>query len=728
MKHALKLTTLATSLILAFGANNAFAQTNNTLELKRVSLSSSGVGYFEYEARVTGKATLSLPVALDKVDDVLKSLVVYDAQGSIGGVSLPGLDPIAQTLKQLPFDAAALNKPAALLEALRGADISVAGKNPLRGRIVSVLPIAATDKDPAKHQVMLMTAQGMQQFVLETAENLQFEDPVLRDQIAKALTALSNNRAKDARSVDIISEGTGERTVRIGYVTTVPIWKNAYRFTLPNPLPNPLSNALPNAAQTTDAKAQTNAQIQGWAVIENMSGQDWTNVQLTLTAGKPVAFSQQLYRSYYNTRPQVGVELPGSIVPVADSGTFREAGQLAVARNAGADVGASRAAPRPAAAPAPAAPMMAMAKMANSTVSASGFAGELNLASADGAGRNFGASSAFAQAADTATVQEDSTQASYTFGLPVTVGSGRSLSIPIIQNELPMSRVALYQPNVNGQFPLAAIELTNTSPSTLPAGAATLYEASNSGNQFVGDAQLNVLPASDKRYVAYAVDQKLAIAQRNDNTSQLKSYAVKGSLLSTEYAHERTAVFTVKSTHNEPRDVVVEVPVHGEGWTLVTSPIHSAIGKTATTYRRNIVAEPKKTIVVAVRQENNNVNVQHLANMDVQTLRNIAQSDKLAPDSKPIVDKLIALIQTRDERIAQRSALDEQINVGRDNQNRIRENLKAVPVKSDPHNRYMDELNKADALDAKIRGEHSAALLKQQAAQEALRVYLAGLN
>jgi hypothetical protein len=430
----MKLTLVCTSLILAF---NASAQ---NLELKRVSLSSSGVGYFEYEARVNGKATLSLPVALEKVDDVLKSLVIYDGQGSIGGVSLPGLDPIAQTLKQLPFDAAALNKPAALLEALRGAEISVAGKSPLRGRIVSVLPIAATDKDAMKHQVMLMTALGMQQFVLETAENLQFEDPVLREQISKALTALSNNRAKDARSVDIISEGTGARTVRVGYVTTVPIWKNAYRFT------------MPNASQKTDAKAQ----IQGWAVIENMSGQDWTNVQLTLTAGKPVAFSQQLYRSYYNNRPQVAVELPGNIVPVSDNGTFREASKTMQAE---AQIGASRAAPRPAAAPAPAA--MAMAKMANASVAFAGvnagFAGELN-GRVEGAGRDM----AFAQAADTATVQDDSTQASYTFGLPVTVGSGRSLSIPIIQNELPMSRVALYQPNVNGQFPLAAIELTNT--------------------------------------------------------------------------------------------------------------------------------------------------------------------------------------------------------------------------------------------------------------------------
>jgi hypothetical protein len=70
----MKLTLVCASLILAF---NASAQ---NLELKRVSLSSSGVGYFEYEAQVTGKATLSLPVALDKVDDVLKSLVIYDGQ------------------------------------------------------------------------------------------------------------------------------------------------------------------------------------------------------------------------------------------------------------------------------------------------------------------------------------------------------------------------------------------------------------------------------------------------------------------------------------------------------------------------------------------------------------------------------------------------------------------------------------------------------------------------
>ena len=48
------------------------------LDLRRVMLSAGGVGYFEYEAEVEGDATLELSVRLDQVDDVMKSIVVYD--------------------------------------------------------------------------------------------------------------------------------------------------------------------------------------------------------------------------------------------------------------------------------------------------------------------------------------------------------------------------------------------------------------------------------------------------------------------------------------------------------------------------------------------------------------------------------------------------------------------------------------------------------------------------
>src|SRR5918996_529266 len=85
------------------------------LALKRVVLSTGGVGYFEYETRVEGNATLSLDVPLDQVDDVLKSLAIYDSGGAAGEITLPGREPLAQSLSDLPFDRAALNSAIDLL-------------------------------------------------------------------------------------------------------------------------------------------------------------------------------------------------------------------------------------------------------------------------------------------------------------------------------------------------------------------------------------------------------------------------------------------------------------------------------------------------------------------------------------------------------------------------------------------------------------------------------------
>src|SRR5258708_39945679 len=86
------------------------------LVLKRVALSTGGVGYFEYEAAVEGDATLALDVPLDQVDDVLKSLVVYDAAGSAGENTPPRREPVTQSFVDLPFAPAALGSPTRVLK------------------------------------------------------------------------------------------------------------------------------------------------------------------------------------------------------------------------------------------------------------------------------------------------------------------------------------------------------------------------------------------------------------------------------------------------------------------------------------------------------------------------------------------------------------------------------------------------------------------------------------
>ena len=146
-------------------------------------LSSGGLGYFEYEATVEGDATLKLTVGLQQVDDVLKSLVVYDDKGGVGGLSLPGREPLKQAFKDLPFDESSLGSPAALLATLKGAQVSVGGGRAISGRIVSVEPETATVNDGKttirRTRVTLLTDRGLQQFILEDAENLQFADAAL---------------------------------------------------------------------------------------------------------------------------------------------------------------------------------------------------------------------------------------------------------------------------------------------------------------------------------------------------------------------------------------------------------------------------------------------------------------------------------------------------------------------------------------------------------------------
>ncbi len=171
------------------------------LTLERVMLSSGGVGYFEYAAEIEGDAELALRVRLDQVDDVLKSIVVYDDAGGVGQVRLPGREPLAQAFRDMPFGPAALESTASLLNALQGARLRASGDANLEGRILRARAETVVLPDglgtTLRHRVSLITPQGVRQFILEQAETVAFVDPELQ--------ARSTRRSKP-------SPGTGSRT------------------------------------------------------------------------------------------------------------------------------------------------------------------------------------------------------------------------------------------------------------------------------------------------------------------------------------------------------------------------------------------------------------------------------------------------------------------------------------------------------------------------------------
>jgi exonuclease VII small subunit len=669
------------------------------LKLKRVTLSSSGVGYFEYEAQVERDATLRLPVKLAQVNDVLKSLVVYDAKGQVGGVSLPGREPLGELLRSLPFDAAALGSMPDLLQALRGAQVSVqTHSGVVEGRIMAVTPFSEkSDKglELQKHRASLMTATGLRHIVIEDARAIQFQDEQLRTQIADALAAMSSNRAKDGRTVEIITRGSERRTVRVGFVTSAPIWKTAYRLTVP----------------AQDAAAGSMSNLQGWAVIENMSGQDWRGVELTLTSGKPVAFQQNLYDSVFNQRPNVPIEMPGRILPRADTGAV-------VAQSFVAAPSYAAPAPAPATAPARSADRAKLASIAAAPAPA-----PAPIVGSRFASQEMAAAPVLAQVADLASSQDQGTQVSYRFPLPVSVGAGRSLAVPIIVQDFSAERVAQYQPQVSSQYPLAAMELINRSANGLPPGAVTVYEQGKEGASFLGDAQLAVLPAGESRMLSFALDQKISITSsvRNSNTTTRAS--VEKATLVIENMQRQIHTFNIKSAHASDQNVVVDVP-NFMGYALL-APTGKALGEAQGRQRVSLPAPAGSarahdvTLELATPQR---LPLQNLSAYQLQEYVRVAKDDA----SVAMLRRLLTLrqgIEAQQDALVQVNA---QLNEQQTEQLRLRESLTTVSRGSELHKRYSTSLNDAEnqiVASLKARDAATLARLKLEAELKQMLIF-----
>jgi hypothetical protein len=663
-------------LIVALVSLFALPAAAQDLSLKRVMLSSGGLGYFEYEATVEGDADLKLTVSLDQVDDVLKSLVVYDDKGGVGGLSLPGKEPLQQTFKDMPFDQAAFQSPARLLDALRGAEISVGGPRAMSGRIVSVEEENQSVNDGKttikRTRVALFTDNGIQQFILEDAENLQFADPALRDKIGQALLAIQSNRAKDSRTLELSARGQGKRLVRVAYIVATPVWKASYRLTLP--------------ADPTAPKAA----LQGWATVENLSGQDWKGVELTLVSGRPVAFHQALYDAYYVTRPEVPVEVADRLNPNVDRGG------VAVAA---AQRDRAFAAP---AAPAPAPMPMQKAEAGGRPMSQAGNAEQI-------------------QATDAAT------QVSFKFPSPVTVANGRTLSIPVIDRQIPSQRLALFQSDTNARNPMAAVRITNDGDTGLPPGILTIYERDKDGVAYVGDGRLSNVPVGEKRLIAYALDEKITIEREAAQTQRLATGTIAGGVLHYNRVLRQTATYRIHGPGKEPRQLIImqrQLP----GWTL-TKPDAKGMELSEGYYRIPFQLPGGDVVQVAeiVQEQTQQQQLQLLSANDDQ-IKVFAQATEFDAKTREALTKVMQLQQAVSDAQRKVTQVDTEKQQIVQEQSRLRDNLARVPAGSDLQKRYLTTLDKQETeLDA-IATRRTDAEKAVETARDALRTYVSQLG
>ncbi|HUR53090.1 MAG TPA: DUF4139 domain-containing protein, partial [Gemmataceae bacterium] len=291
-----------------------------TLPLTRVVLFNAGVGYFHREGRVDGDAKLELRFPEADINDLIKSLVLYDKDGGkVRPVTYDNRTPVEFTLRSFALDLTENPTVGQLMHQARGEKVEVSDKTGVvtTGKVVSVEnPVVPTGQPHPGELLHLLTADGLQTVEIRQSKKIKFVRPELQAEFHKALDILASAKGDSKKAVSVVFSGQGNRRVGVGYVMEAPLWKPTYRLTV-------------------DEKGA--ARLQGWAAIENTTDEDWVNVKVGLVAGRPMSFQMDLYDPLFIPRPIVESDLFASLRPPMYQGGLNPAqpGNVAMGQNQG---------------------------------------------------------------------------------------------------------------------------------------------------------------------------------------------------------------------------------------------------------------------------------------------------------------------------------------------------------------------------------------------------------
>jgi hypothetical protein len=308
----LALTILAVSTVVSAQAPSAPPRTEpaaaaQPLPVRRVVLYKTGVGYFEHLGRVRDRQDITIRFTSAQLNDVLKSLTAIDLdKGQVTGISYNSVAPLERRLGALRLPVDQQTTMMQLLASLRGARVEVSsGTNAVAGRLLSVeqRPERRDGQTVTVTMFSIVTDSGeMRSFELSPAVRVRLAERDLRQEVGRYLDVIGSTREQDVRNMVISSTGSGERRLFVSYISEVPIWKSSYRLVFPDK-GKPL--------------------LQGWAIVDNTIGEDWRNVELSLVAGAPQSFIQELSQPYYGQRRVV--PLPSNVLlePQTHGATLR---------------------------------------------------------------------------------------------------------------------------------------------------------------------------------------------------------------------------------------------------------------------------------------------------------------------------------------------------------------------------------------------------------------------
>lgn len=622
------------------------------LPVRQVVLYKHGVGYFERSGELQPGEGARLDFKPSEMDDVLKSLTIQDPGGGrIAGVRYDSSQPLEQRLEDFPFRLGDRQPLSAFLDTLKGARIAVrVGPETLTGAVVGARLTPAAGQQPEREWLTLLADSGELRTVdLSSATALSFQDKQLQERLREYLAAVSGARSRESRSVYIDSTENRQRQIVAGYVIPMPVWKSSYRLILP---------------------ASGAATFEGWAIVDNVTGEDWNNVRLSVVSGRPISFLSRLYEPRYLPRPEAQLPEERAQAPIVHQGAI---GGLVEAEKDEAKLLRDRSdAPRRAA--------MAM----EVTAPLPRLQTESSIAPA-------------AEARELGELFE------YNFATPITVRKSESAMLPFLQQKIAARKLLIYS-DQRQQNPMNAVELTNDTGKTLDGGPITVYESS----AYAGEALMETLKMSDKRLVSYGIDLGTRITTQFDSTSNVvREIHFRRGVLTARQAMQEIRTYTIRNVDQKAKALVLEHPARPSYQLVNLKPAET----TASAYRFEIKLAPGAVEKFPVTEERVYDSTFAIANLTPDVLASYIQNKALSETARAQLEKVAAQKRSIAETDGAISRGEREISDLASDQSRLRQNI--------------DSLNRVAGQQEQVQ-QYARQLAAQEAQLAAARDRLAG--
>jgi len=652
------------SLIIPSGVNAEIHSAGSRINLKKVALFKSGVGYFELRASVEAGKGIELHFKREQMNDLLKSLTILDLSGGqVGHATSVVYDSTKTAKQQLSDYAFDLRKGDGLpqvLKQLQGSKIELIIGSHAEGVAVTGTIVGVETRITMENQIKIprfylsiMDSNGqLRSFDTNEISGVKFLDQRLNQDIKRYLTILFQKHRKDEKTVLITPMGEGRQELLISYVTEVPVWKATYRIIIP------------------EGKKGVKPFLQGWAIIDNVTGKDWKNVQLSLISGLPISFIQNLYDPQFKKRPLVKLEQDAPVAPVVPEAGMR------------ADRMVAAAAP--------------MAKPKQRRMKS--FVAEKEMKDRSLEGANLYERMRQLKAA---TITSDKGEMfEYRIDHPVTIARNRSALVPIVATEIKGQAVDLYNEKIRAKNPLAAVRLKNTTGLTLEGGPLTVFQ----GGSYAGDALVKTFKPDEKRYITYAVDLGLRVnTKMGTKSEQVDRVIINRGVIRMRRGIIETKTYNLDNKNPRSKTVVIEHPFHAN-WKLLNK--EKPIEITDNYLRFEVKVPELKITKFSVREMRESWERIMISNLTPDQIIILARKEYLSESTQKKLEQIVALKSEISNINRGLKAIQKERGQIFEDQKRLRENLRGLRQTTEEkglRNRYVKRLNQQETRLEELR-------------------------